>query len=86
MKGLTTVCSECQTDTEPQEITITFERKGVRTAMSGIPARVCPNCGTKYMPGDIAGDVIRYSFQAETPSNLRNLVFIHVLSMLAVQQ
>lgn len=59
MKGLITVCSECQTDTEPQEITITFERKGVRAAMSGIPAMVCPNCGTEYVPGDIAGDVIR---------------------------
>ncbi|HID87210.1 MAG TPA: YgiT-type zinc finger protein [Anaerolineae bacterium] len=58
MKGLITVCSECGTKTELQEITIEFERKGVRAAMSGIPAMVCPNCGEQYVPGDIAGDVI----------------------------
>jgi len=58
MKGLITVCSECQTKTELRQITIEFERKGIRAVMSGIPAMVCPNCAGKYVPGDIAGDVI----------------------------
>lgn len=58
MKGLIKVCSECQTKTEPRDITIEFERKNIRATMSGIPAMVCPNCGEKYIPGDIAGDVI----------------------------
>jgi YgiT-type zinc finger domain-containing protein len=58
MKGLITICSECGTKTELQEIMIEFERKGVRVAMSGIPAMVCPHCGEQYVPGDIAGDVI----------------------------
>lgn len=58
MKGLITYCSECQAKTELREITIEFERKGVQAIMSGIPAMVCPNCGEKYVPGDISGDVI----------------------------
>jgi YgiT-type zinc finger domain-containing protein len=58
MKGLITICSECRTPTEPREITITFERKGIKAAMSGIPAMVCPNCGQEYVPGEIAGDII----------------------------
>ena len=58
MKGLITICSECQTPTKLQEITIEFERKGIKAAMSGIPAMVCPRCGQEYIPGEIAGDVI----------------------------
>lgn len=58
MKGLIMSCSECQAKTELREITIEFERKGVRAIMSGIPAMVCPSCDEKYIPGDIAGDVI----------------------------
>jgi len=58
MKGLITVCPECGAKTELREITIEFERKGVRATMSGIPAMVCPNCGEQYVPGDISGDVI----------------------------
>jgi hypothetical protein len=58
MKGLVTVCSECNINTELREISIRFERKGVRAAMGGIPAMVCPRCEQEYVPGDIAGDVI----------------------------
>jgi YgiT-type zinc finger domain-containing protein len=58
MKGLITICSECRTNTELRTITIEFERKGIKAAMSGIPAMVCPCCGQEYVPGDIAGDVI----------------------------
>jgi YgiT-type zinc finger domain-containing protein len=58
MKGLITTCSECRTPTEPREITITFERKGIKAAMSGIPAMVCPYCGQEYVPGEIARDII----------------------------
>jgi YgiT-type zinc finger domain-containing protein len=58
MKGLITTCSECQTNTELREITVEFERKGIKAAMSGIPAMVCPHCGQEYVPSDIAGDVI----------------------------
>jgi YgiT-type zinc finger domain-containing protein len=58
MKGLITVCSECQTPTTLRNITITFERRGITAAMSGIPAMVCPQCGQEYVPGEIAGDVI----------------------------
>jgi len=58
MKGLITVCSECGTATELREISIEFERQGVRAVMSGIPAMVCPKCGEEYVPGEIAGDVI----------------------------
>lgn len=58
MKGLIATCSECGTKTELQEISIEFERKAIRATMSGVLAMVCPNCGEKYVPGDIAGDVI----------------------------
>lgn len=58
MKGLITICSECQTPTELREITIEFDRKGIKAAMSGIPAMVCPSCGQEYVPGEVAGDVI----------------------------
>ena len=58
MKGLITVCSECRTPTELRDITITFERNGIKAAMSGIPAMVCPHCGQEYVPGEISGDVI----------------------------
>ena len=58
MKGLITICSGCGTKTELQEISINFERKGIRAIMTGIPAMVCPKCGEEYVPGDIAGDVI----------------------------
>jgi YgiT-type zinc finger domain-containing protein len=58
MKGLITVCHECGTKTELRLIRIEFERKGVRAAMTGIPAMVCPRCGTEYVPAEIAGDVI----------------------------
>lgn len=58
MKGLITICSECGAKTELQEISIEFERKGIRASMSGILAMECPNCGEKYVPEDIAGDVI----------------------------
>ncbi len=58
IKGLITVCSKCNAKTELREITIEFERKGVRATMSGIPAMVCTRCGEEYVPGDIAGDVI----------------------------
>ena len=58
MKGLVIVCPECRTKTELKEITIEFERKGIRATMSGIPAMVCLNCGEQYIPGEIAGDVI----------------------------
>ena len=57
-KGLITFCSNCQAATEPHEITIEFERKGVQAVMSGIPAMVCPTCGEEYVPGDVAVDVI----------------------------
>ena len=58
MKGLVTICPECQVETELREITVEFERKGIRATMSGIPAMVCPHCGEEYIPGEIAGDVI----------------------------
>lgn len=58
MKGLVTVCSECGAATELREISIEFERKGVRAVMVGIPAMVCPQCGEEYVPGEIADDVI----------------------------
>jgi YgiT-type zinc finger domain-containing protein len=58
MKGLISICSECQTPTELRHIAITFERHGITAAMSGIPAMVCPRCGQEYVPGDIASDVI----------------------------
>jgi YgiT-type zinc finger domain-containing protein len=58
MKGLITICPECQVKTELREITVEFERKGIRATMSGIPAMVCPNCGEEYIPGEIGGDVI----------------------------
>jgi YgiT-type zinc finger domain-containing protein len=58
MKGLRTICSECGTATVFQEITIDFERKGVKATVSGVPAMVCPRCGEKYVPGEIAGDVV----------------------------
>ncbi len=59
IKGLITVCSECQTPTELREINIEFERKGVQATMSGVPAMVCPECGEEYVPGEIAGVVVR---------------------------
>ncbi len=59
MKGLITVCSECGTKTELREISIEFERKGVRAIMSGIPAMVCPQCGQEYVPGEIANMVVK---------------------------
>jgi YgiT-type zinc finger domain-containing protein len=58
MKGIITICPECQVKTELREITVEFERKGIRATMSGIPAMVCPHCGEEYIPGEIAGDVI----------------------------
>ncbi len=58
MKGLRTICSECGTATVFQEVTIDFERKGVKAAVSGVPAMVCPKCGERYVPGEIAGDVV----------------------------
>ncbi len=58
MKGLITVCSECGHKTELREISIAFERKGVRATMSGIPAMVCPNCGEEYVPSGIASTVV----------------------------
>jgi len=58
MKGLITICPECQVKTELREITVEFERKGIRATMSGIPAMVCPHCGEEYIPGEIGGDVI----------------------------
>ncbi|MCK4488376.1 MAG: YgiT-type zinc finger protein [Desulfobacterales bacterium] len=45
-----TICSECGTKTEFQEISIDFERKGIHATISGILAMVCPNCGEKYVP------------------------------------
>lgn len=57
-KGLITICSECQTPKELRAITIVFERQGIKAAMSGIPAMVCPRCGQECVPGEIAGDVI----------------------------
>lgn len=56
MKGLRTTCSECGTATVFQEITIDFERKGVKAVVSGVPAMVCPRWGEKYVPGEIAGE------------------------------
>ena len=58
MKGLITVCSECRIPTELRDITITFERNGIKASMSGIPAMVCPRCGQEYVPGEISGDII----------------------------
>ena len=58
MKGLITICSECGSQTELREISIEFERKGVRAVMSGIPAMVCPRCGEEYVPGEIASTVV----------------------------
>ncbi|MCX6029316.1 MAG: YgiT-type zinc finger protein [Chloroflexi bacterium] len=58
MKGLITICSECGVKTELREISIEFERKGVRATMSGIPAMVCPNCGEEYVPSGIASTVV----------------------------
>ena len=58
MKGLVTICSECGAKTELREISIEFERKGVRATMSGIPAMVCPNCGEEYVPSGIASTVV----------------------------
>ena len=58
MKGLITVCHECGAKTELRQIRIEFESKGVHAAMTGIPAMVCPRCGTEYVPAEIAGDVI----------------------------
>jgi YgiT-type zinc finger domain-containing protein len=58
MKGLITICPECQVKTELREITVEFERKGIRATMSGIPAMVCPNCGEEYIPGEIGGDYL----------------------------
>jgi YgiT-type zinc finger domain-containing protein len=52
------ICSECGNKTELREISIAFERKGVRATMSGIPAMVCPNCGEEYVPSGIASTVV----------------------------
>ncbi len=58
MKGLITICTECNTPTELKIIAIEFERKGIKAVMSGIPAMVCPQCGEQYVPGDIATVVV----------------------------
>ena len=58
IKGMIKVCSECEARTELREISIKFERRGVRATMSGIPAMVCPQCGEEYVPGEIASAVV----------------------------
>ena len=57
-RSLITCCAKCNCSTELREITIEFERKGIRATMRGIPAMVCPQCGEEHVPGEIAGDVI----------------------------
>ena len=40
MKGLITICSECGAKTELQEISIEFERKGIRAILFGMAIAV----------------------------------------------
>lgn len=40
------ICSDCGTQTEWSETEQEYARDGVRVRLSGLPAMVCPQCGS----------------------------------------
>ena len=55
----TRLCSDCGTLTEFREVTEEYERGGMRIHISGIPAMVCPKCGSISFPAKITGKVAK---------------------------
>ena len=40
------LCSDCGAQTEWKEVEQEYEREGVRVRLGGLPAMVCPKCGS----------------------------------------
>jgi len=51
------ICSDCHTQTEFRLVTEEYERGGVRVRISGIPAMVCPNCGSVSFPAGVTNRI-----------------------------
>ena len=54
------ICLTCKTGIpEPGLTTVTLERNESIIVFKAVPARICPNCGEKYVDDEITGRLLR---------------------------
>jgi YgiT-type zinc finger domain-containing protein len=54
------ICITCiQAHTQKGKATITFERGATTIVVKGVPARICPNCGEKYVEEDVSAEALK---------------------------
>ncbi len=52
------LCSDCRHRTEWREVTQEYERNGLRVRLAGLPAMVCPHCGSISFPPGVAHKIV----------------------------
>jgi YgiT-type zinc finger domain-containing protein len=54
------ICLICrQSEIVDQLTSVKFERSGIHSAISNVPARVCPSCGEAYVAEEVARQLLR---------------------------
>ncbi|OGW10983.1 MAG: hypothetical protein A2W75_00675 [Nitrospinae bacterium RIFCSPLOWO2_12_39_15] len=50
-------CPECKTIMELKKTTLHFEREGFYADVENVSAYICPKCGTRSIPGNLAVNI-----------------------------
>jgi YgiT-type zinc finger domain-containing protein len=58
-KRIPKLCGDCKTRTQLRTTSMEFVKDGIRVSVSGIPAMVCPRCGTVSMAPGVSDSVAR---------------------------
>jgi YgiT-type zinc finger domain-containing protein len=54
------ICLICrQAEIVDQLTSVNFDRGGMRSVISNVPARVCPSCGEAYVAEEVAMQLLR---------------------------
>ncbi|MBI3813140.1 MAG: YgiT-type zinc finger protein [Nitrospinae bacterium] len=66
-------CPECHTIMEIKKTTLHFEREGFYADVENVSAYICPKCGARTIPGNIAiniGNTIEILFKSARESEV----------------
>jgi len=76
--GVKRICSECKIENEPREITLHFERNGIRVKIVGVPAIVCLRCGQEYIAAPVSKEALKIAGQLAANLEATRATFVRV--------
>ena len=65
-------CPQCKTIMELRNTTLHFEREGFYADVENVAAYICPQCGTRSIPGTTA---VTQTFSNNTVLNIKGVVY-----------